>query len=242
MENPIYIGLSRQTALRRQMSMVANNIANMNTNAFKKELMIYKAHTQKTPFTQKMDFVIDRGTATDFQQGGFIKTENVFDIAINGPGFFQIDDGTGTKYTRNGSFTLDEFNRLVTHHGHPVLDVQGNPILIPEGGEGLEVETEGVLRMNDQQIARLGIVEFDDLRLVAKDRDSLFKTDQPANPAENSTVFQGMLEGSNVNAIVEMTSMLEVHRAYEAVKNLLDREDKRQETIIQRLARPMQGF
>src|SRR3546814_1862877 len=76
MENPIYIALSRQTALRRQMSVVANNIANLNTTAFKKELMIYQAYPEKTPFTPKLDFVIDQGTATDHTQGNLKVTHN----------------------------------------------------------------------------------------------------------------------------------------------------------------------
>src|SRR3546814_14707037 len=86
MENPIYIALSRQTALRRQMSVVANNIANLNTTAFKKELMIYQAYPEKTPFTPKLDFVIDQGTATDHTQGNLKVTHNTFDLAIEGPG------------------------------------------------------------------------------------------------------------------------------------------------------------
>ena len=63
MENPIYIALSRQTALRREMSVVANNVANANTTAFKKEVMIYQAFAEKTPFMPRLDFVIDQGTA-----------------------------------------------------------------------------------------------------------------------------------------------------------------------------------
>src|SRR3546814_13084588 len=100
MENPIYIALSRQTALRRQMSVVANNIANLNTTAFKKELMIYQAYPEKTPFTPKIDFVLDQGTATDHTPGNLKVTNTTFDLAIEGPGYFQVADGIGTNYTR----------------------------------------------------------------------------------------------------------------------------------------------
>lgn len=241
MENPIYIALSRQTALRRQMSVVANNIANLNTTGFKKEMMIYQAYTEKVPFTTKLDFVIDQGTATDHSQGNLKVTHNTFDMAIEGPGYFQVDDGTGTKYTRNGTFTLDEQNRLVTQEGYPVLDTQGNPILVPRGDADLDVSPSGELSLADQPIARLGIVEFDSTLPLKKVRNSLFETDQVPTPAADSRVMQGMIETSNVQGIEEMTSMIEVSRAYEAVKSLLDREDKRQETIINRLARPMQG-
>ena len=241
MENPIYIALSRQTALRRQMSVVANNIANLNTTGFKKELMVYQAYAEKTPFTPKMEFVIDQGTATDHSQGSMQVTHNTFDMAIEGPGYFQVDDGTGTKYTRNGTFTLDEQNRLVTQEGHPVLDTLGNPILVPLGGTDLDISPSGELSLADQPIGRLGIVEFDDTLSLRKVRNSLFETDAVPAPATESRVMQGMIETSNVQGIEEMTAMIEVSRAYEAVKSLLDREDKRQETIIHRLARPMQS-
>ena len=241
MENPIYIALSRQTALRRQMSVVANNVANANTTAFKKEVMIYQAYAEKVPFTPRLDFVIDQGTAIEHEQGDLKVTHNTFDLAIEGPGYFQVDDGTGTKYTRNGTFTLDERNRLVTQDGYPVLDTRGNPILIPRGGTDLTVSQDGLVRLVDQEVGQIGVVEFDSTFSLRKTRNSLFETDELPAPAANSRVMQGMIETSNVNAIGEMTSMIDVHRAYEAVKNLLDREDKRQQTIIERLARPVQG-
>lgn len=241
MENPIYIALSRQTALRREMAVVANNVANMNTTGFKREMMVYQAYTEKVPFTNKMDFVIDQGTASDFGQGGLIVTHNTFDLAINGPGYFQVDDGNATRFTRNGTFTLDGNNRLVTQQGYPVLDTQGNPIVIPGGRSDLTVSQDGLVKLGADPVGQLGVYEFDDERALRKAHNSLFETDQQARPAENSKVMQGMIEGSNVSGIKEMTSLIEVQRAYEAVKGMIDREDKRQETIIQRLARPMQS-
>lgn len=243
MDNPIYIALSRQTALRRQMSVVANNVANMNTTGFKRELMVYQAYSEKTPFTTKMDFVIDQGTATDLQQGGLMVTNNTFDLAINGPGYFQVDDGDGARYTRNGTFTLDGSNRLVTQQGFPVLDFQGNPIVIPGGGTDLTISQEGLIRLGDDPVGQVAVYEFDDPRTLKKTHYSLFVADQQVpKRAEGSQVMQGMTEGSNVSGIAEMTQLIEVSRAYEAVKGLIDREDKRQEAMIQKLARPMQGI
>ena len=241
MENPIYIALSRQTALRREMSVVANNVANANTTAFKKEVMIYQAFAEKTPFMPSLDFVIDQGTAIELEQGDLKVTHNTFDLGIDGPGYFQVDDGTGTKYSRNGTFTLDERNRLVTQGGYPVLDTQGNPIVIPRGGTDLTIGQDGNVRLADELVGQIGLVEFDETLSLRKSRDSLFDTEAVPVPATESRIMQGMIETSNVNAIGEMTAMIEIHRAYEAVKSMLDREDKRQESIIQRLARPMQG-
>ena len=241
MENSIYIGLSRQTALRRQMSQVANNIANMNTTGFKRELMIFQAYQDKIPFAQMNDFVIDKGTATDHQPGPMRSTGNTFDLAIEGPGYFQVDDGTGTFYTRNGTFALDEFNQLVTNQGHLVLDAAGEPIYVPRSDEKINIEADGSVRLGEEIYGRIAVVEFDNPVALKKVRDTLFKTEELPRPSERSEVHQGMIEASNVNPVAELTTMIEVSRMYEAVKNLIDKEGDREQQAIQRLARPVQG-
>ncbi|NQW12129.1 MAG: flagellar basal-body rod protein FlgF [Alphaproteobacteria bacterium] len=241
MENSIYIGLSRQTALRREMSVVANNIANMDTTGFKKEMMIYQTYTEQAGFTDKLAFVIDQGTATDYKEGDLKTTGDTFDLAIRGPGYFQVDDGTGTKYTRNGTFTLDENNRLVTQQGFPVLDTQGNPIVVPTGSHDIVVSEDGAINLGEEVVGQLGVVEFDNLLDLKKDRNSLYSSEVAPTPATNSKVAQGVIETSNVNPIVEMTNMINIHRSYDAVKSMIDSESKRQQEATQRLARPMQG-
>jgi flagellar basal-body rod protein FlgF len=240
MENSIYIGLSRQAALRRQMSQVANNIANMNTTGFKRELMIYQAYETKVPFTPVNDFVIDKGTAIDHQPGPMQKTGNTFDLAIDGPGYFQVDDGTDVFYTRNGTFSLDENNQIVTNQGHLVLDAGGDPIFVPRSDEKIVIESDGSVKLGDDVYGRIAVVEFDNPVALKKVRDSLFETEELPRPADNSNVHQGLIEGSNVNPILELTQMIEVSRTYEAVKNLISSENEREKDAIQRLARPMQ--
>ena len=125
MENALYISLSRQTALRRELAVVANNVANVNTASFKRELSIYETYPQKVKGGDTLAFVIDRGTATSYAPGPIQATDSAFDLAIAGPGFFAVDNGKGTHYTRNGSFRLDHENRLVRQPGpryhHAVL-------------------------------------------------------------------------------------------------------------------------
>lgn len=238
MENTIYIGLSRQTALRREMSLVANNIANANTTAFKRELGVYVTYPDKTQDNTRLDFVIDHGTAVSFEPGALQPTENQFDFAINGPGFFAVDDGTGPKYTRNGSFSLNADNQLVTRDGFAVLDDNNNPIVLPLDGRRMEFAADGTINAGNEVVGRLQIVEFDSLHLMQKNGSSMFETTEQPKPAENSALLQGQLEGSNVTAVKELTRMIEVQRSYEAVKTMLDREAERQKTATQRLGRP----
>ncbi len=241
MENSIYIGLSRQTALRREMSVVANNIANVDTTGFKREMMIYQSYPEKAPFDRtETQFVIDRATATDYAQGPLKVTGKTLDLAIDGPGYFTVDDGTGTFYTRNGTLSLNDQNQLTTNQGHLVLDPAGNPIFIPRSDDAIVVTGDGSVALGDEVYGRIAVVEFDKVAALKKERDSLFATDAQPFPAENSQVAQGQLEGSNVNAIVEMTEMMTIHRTYDAIKNLIDSEGQRAERATQRLARPMQ--
>jgi len=241
MENPIYIALSRQAQLRREMSIIANNIANSDTTAFKREMNINEAYDERMRYGEKLAFVIDIGTAMDLQEGNFDLTGNNLDFGIRGPGYFMVDDGTSVKYTRNGSFTFDSENRLVTKAGYLVLDEDENPIIVPPGIGAPVVAEDGSININGEEFGRLGVVEFEDERALEKSRDSLFVTDQQPLDPDNSRVVQGALEDSNVNPILELTNMIEVHRAYDSVKNFLDKEGERQRDAARRLARPLQG-
>jgi flagellar basal-body rod protein FlgF len=241
MENPIYIGLSRQAQLRREMGVVANNIANMDTTAFKRQININQAYNERIRYGEKLAFVIDIGTAMDLQEGGFKVTGNSTDLGLRGQGFFQIDDGTSVKYSRNGSFAMDDQNRLVTKQGHLVLDDNARPIVLPGAGTSLTIANDGLITYDDVEVGRLGVVEFDNPDQLKASRDSLFISDEPARPAENTRILQGSLESSNVNPIVEMTEMIEIHRTYDSVKRLMDKENERQTQVAQRLARPLQS-
>lgn len=237
MENTIYIGLSRQTALRREMALVANNIANINTTAFKRELGIYATAQTDNAFANKLDFVIDHGTAVSFEPGALANTGNDLDIAISGPGFFGVDDGSGVKYTRNGALSLSAENQLITREGHAVVDEDDQPIVIPLEGGKIEIGRDGSVSAGAEIIAKIKVAEFKFLHLMQKNGDSLFETtEQPLDP-ENSTILQGSLERGNVTPVKELVRMIDIQRSYDAVKSFLDREAERQQTAVRRLGR-----
>ena len=237
MENSIYIGLSRQTALRRELALVANNIANVNTTAFKRELGIYATSQTDNAFVNKLDFVIDRGTAVSFEPGAVASTGNDLDIAISGPGFFGVDDGSGVKYTRNGALSLSPDNQLITREGHAVVDEDGAPIVIPLEGGKIEIGRDGSVSAGAEIIAKVLVAEFKSLHLMQKNGDSLFETTEAPLPPDNSTILQGNLERSNVTPVKELVRMIDIQRSYDAVKGFLDREAERQQTAVRRLGR-----
>ena len=112
MDNALYVGLSRQVVLRRQMDIIANNIANADTNGFKVESLMTKEVPGPPAFTAQgpapVKFVGADGVARDFGQGALRRTDAPLDVAIEGPGFFKVTAKGGERYTRDGHFRTDD--------------------------------------------------------------------------------------------------------------------------------------
>ncbi len=145
MEQAISIALSRQMTLRRAMDIVANNVANVNTSAYKSESPLFseflmpvaEADDRHGPNKiSDLSYVIDTGTHRDMSDGNITPTGNPFDVAISGEGFFAVQTPAGERYTRAGHFTVDNLGVLVTPQGNPVLSAAGAPITLnPDDGE-----------------------------------------------------------------------------------------------------------
>ena len=128
MNNALYVGLSRQETLQRALDIVANNIANAVTAGFKLEQLLVQTEPgspPSTPDARPVNYVLDHGVTRDFTQGSMDQTGNPYDVAVEGLGFFQIQTAGGMRYTRDGRFTVDNKNQLVTKAGDPVMDAGG---------------------------------------------------------------------------------------------------------------------
>ncbi len=233
MENTSYVALSRQTALWRQLEVVANNMANANTPAFKGEQVQFEDYVVKTkspnsPFGQKVSFVHDFGTIRDTREGPLTKTDAPLDVAVHGDGYFTIDTPAGQRFTREGHFRLDENGMVVTASGYPVLQGNDTPIVLAPNESQISVATDGTISTENGNIGKFKVVTFDNDQLVKKSGDGTYQTNQTANPVEQPYVSQGMLEESNVQPIAEMTNMLSILRSYEGVQNIIQSEQDRQ--------------
>lgn len=231
METTSYIALSRQAALRREMDMVANNMANLETPAYRRESMMfaeYLADTQDGD-TGELSFVQDIASVRDLKEGPMTRTEDPLDLALQGSGYFAVETEDGPRYTRNGSFQLNEDGEIVNSAGNPVLDVNGNPIALPETAGLVEVARDGTVSTEDGEIAQLRLVRFEDEQALQKRANGLYEAgdDQQVLPAEDVEVMQGMLEGSNVQGVLEMTRMIELVRAYQSAGKVGEDEHQR---------------
>lgn len=247
METTAYIALSRQGALRREMSAIANNLANMNTTAFKAERLMFVDHLTRSKSSdfiadQRLSFVRDVASFRNTEEGPIEQTSNPLDIAIHGEGFFVIQAGDGTEqYTRNGSFRLDAGGQMVTQDGQPVLTDAGAPIFFAPEDTNIEVASDGSVSTQNGQIGKLNIVTFDNPQDMQRLANGLYTTDQPAVPADTAEVAQGALERSNIQGILEMTRMIEVNRSYSSAQKLIDKEDERIRKAITELAKASQN-
>lgn len=242
MDNTSYIGLSRQSALWRQLDIVANNIANANTPSFKGQQAMFVEHIVKSqnnerPFDDKLSFVNDLGVYRDTRDGPMTSTGNPLDIAVNGNGYFVVDTDTGPMYTRGGHLRLNEGGQLVTDDGLPVLSTNDQPFFFAPNETQINVARDGTVTTENGQIGKLRVVKFEDEQLVRAVAGGLHSTDQRPEEVTRPDVLQGMIEESNVKPVVEMTKMIALQRAYEGVGKLIEQESERKHKMIDALTR-----
>ena len=243
MENATYIGLSRQMTLRRELDIVANNIANADTTGFKVEQLLVGeeigARARNDNVRPGVSFVLDNGVGRNFGQGPLRQTSRPLDFAIEGEGtFFKLKDGSGEAYTRDGAFTLDPEGRLTTQGGVPVLGDGGEIMLNPALGE-IAVAADGTISQNGRPAGKLSVVRFDALGAIEKSGDGLYRnaSNAVAVDATDAQIRQGMLEGSNVNSILEITNLIEVSRAYETITRMIEQTTELSKRAVERLGR-----
>lgn len=221
-------------ALYQQMrlSVLANNLSNINTVGFKKDNIVYQPDANadaidpnNLPATisyesEEFAGIVPASTYIDFTQGQLISTGNKLDVGLNGDGFFCIETLNGEQYTRKGNFTINEQNELCTQEGHPVLG-EGGKIVIQS--QDLQIDETGNIFVDGNTIDTLKILNFPQASLM-KQGNGLFK---PMNqsitgePVENMTVQQGYIERSNVNAVKMMTEMIDTLRGFESYQKAM---------------------
>ena len=249
MENTLLVGLSRQTLLERQLDVVANNIANVNTTGYKADSSLFEefltsgAHEDNfVGADRRVSYVQDRATYRDFSQGAADQTKNPLDLAIDGSGFLVVQTPAGERYTRDGGLQLNNQGQLVTVAGNPVLGTSG-PIVFQPTDHDINVAPDGTITVVtgnstvDSVRGKLRLVSFADAQKLLKEGANLYSAGEgAAQPDAKSVVHQGFIEKSNVSAVSEMSRMIEVTRAYTQISTLLQQQSDLHKTAIQQLA------
>lgn len=241
MDNAFMVGLSAQQVLRQRIDATANNLANMTTAGFKAERLVMRELNQEpaaaTNTPNDIAFVDAWMLQRDFGAGPIERTGNPLDVAIDGEGFFRVQTAAGEAFTRDGRFSLNDQGQLITRDGDLVQGDGGPITLDPELGE-VTIRPDGAILQGATEAGKLSVVAFDTPEALEKVGGNLWRaTGEAPRPPENMRIAPGSVEGSNVNAVVELTQMIEISRAYESISRMITQSDQLRSTSIEKLAR-----
>lgn len=236
MKNAVFIGLSQQVALKRRLDMTANNLANIQTTAFKAEHPLFEEFLIKPVNSKAVSFVQDYGSYRDLREGEFTHTGRPLDLAISGEGYFSIETDRGIRYTRNGSFRLDPDGYIVNTANQPLLDEDNRKILVDVQFQELNIAPDGTITTAPGQTQKITLVSFSNPQVLKQVGNGLYDAgSHRPQVATNVRILERTLEKSNVNPILEMTSMIEVMRAYQTAQQLLNSEHDLQLKVIEEM-------
>lgn len=237
-----YTGMINQ---EHRMDVITNNLANANTNGYKKEgatsqsfddVLAYKIkdvtegyHLAKRIGVNNPGVKIGEGY-TDFSQGPLKTTGNTFDMALTDKGFFAISytnkaGETSVKYTRDGNFTLTADGHLVTQDGDAVLGTDKKPIQIDNHADTV-IDTSGNIIQNGQIVATIQVTDFEDYNYLEHYGENYFQPIEGAVETEApAQIYAGYLESSNISVVTEMVNMITIQRAYESNQKVITTYD-----------------
>jgi flagellar basal body rod protein FlgG len=237
MENALLVGLSRQMALSRELDIVANNIANIDTTGYKADNAAFSqfltSGARDNEFSgndRRISFVQDRASWLDLSPGAVQHTGNPLDVAIDGKGYLVVQiSGSG---------------QLVTSEGDQVIGNSG-PITFQLTDHDVTISLSGIITVRegagtaDSPRGQLQIASFDRPQLLQKDGGSTFMAPNGVNPnpaPQGTRVVQGALERSNVRAIVEMARMIQITRSYSDIANIIQQQGDLRRNSLQQLS------
>ena len=250
----LYLSAHGAAGNQRALEVVANNMANAGTAGFKRDLALaghYRPHEGNRPAPPSLadlagasPFDLQSGlnrstggaglaaTAIDLAQGPLAETGGDLDVALAGPGFFQIETPDGPALTRDGRFARGPDGTLVTADGgRPVLGVGGGPIALPPDASSVGIAQDGTVSAGfpggvNATLGRLAVLLPTDPRTLVKQGDGRLTAaaTRPAAPGETS-LRQGYVEGSGVDSVKETMSLIAASRAFETNVNLVKLQD-----------------
>ncbi len=258
----IYTAVSGAIAQSARLDTISNNIANSNTNSFKKDRQVFNEYitsNEKLPDVIKVPrvpaaiesfydmqggdkaYVNKAGSYTDFTQGQLQPTGNHLDVALEGKGFFEVLTPQGTRLTRQGAFKVDSLGRLVTKQGYPVLSsglgqAAAQRTIQVDSTRNITVGYSGDIFVNGEQAGTLSTVDVKNADSLQKVGQNFYKIKpnygEQLVAAENIKTRQGFVEKSNVNIVSEMTNMITATRIFESTMQAIKAFDSMNSKLV----------
>ena len=261
MHESIYIAASAGIKQARKMEVIANNLANANNTGFKKDALVFKE--MMTPFSpdsgldeskkillspdksnKNVSYVGITDSYTDFTPGVLKQTGGTLDLALDGEGFFKVDTPDGPRYTRNGNFRLNTANQLVNVKGNQVLDQDDKPVIIDASGADISIDGQGNISAGtglvNIPLGNIKMVRFENEKSLEKMGDGLYSNIESTEKeleVENTKIFQGYLENSNVTTVEEMAEMVGTLRLFETYQKMIQSIDSMDDQSVNTIGR-----
>ena len=241
MENTTYVALSRLDAQQRAMDVIANNIANANTDGYKAQRVLFSDYLSRQhgvdapPGGTTLDYTQDRATYLDQKDGSLSQTGNPLDLALTGPGFFTVSTAAGPRLTRSGRFGMLADGRIADASGNLLLDTAGKPIQLSPSDTNIQIKGDGTISTQNGPVGRLGVVTADDINQLVPEGGKLYRTTGGTTPSVQPKVTQGVVESSNVQPINELTRMMQTEKEFQIVSQFIESEGQRQQSAIDKL-------
>ena len=201
----------------KRLAVISNNLANANTSGYKSVQVSFEVPKSMMSENQSENPTLpSMSSYANLSSAGLLETQAKLDVAIEGIGFFVIGVPEGTRYTRDGRFTIDAEKRLVTSSGHPVMGIDGEIIL---DEQDITIEPDGSIYTGWKPTGHIKIVDFETKEFLQPVGMSLFEftgKDNGVIPAEEYSLRQGFYEASNVDIMGEMVNLIDVLRGFEA--------------------------
>ena len=210
------------------LDMLANNIANASAPGFKADRGFYSVYmsseaAESPDGTSPATMPVIQRQWTDFAQGVLTPTNNSLDLALSGKGFFMAGSASGPIFTRNGSFRVSSQGQLETSDGYAVLDKNRKPIIL-DPARPVDIAPDGVVNQDGQELAQINVVDFKDPGALVKRGNNYFSVDLSTispDPAPQTEVVQGQLEGANAQPAEAAVRLVNIMRQFESLQKAL---------------------
>ena len=238
MTTSLFVALSGQVARERRLETIAENVANMNSAGYRATGISFEALATPT----SLGGVVYAGSGRDFisqRAGAMSKTDNPFDVAVKGDGWFGIRTTSGVAYTRDGRLRISAGGTLETINGDSILDAGGAELSADPNGGAITIAADGMISQGARQLGAIGLFEFGPEARLSRAVNNAVRSDTPAQAILDFTrngVAQGYVESSNVDPVLEMTKLIALNREFDDINGMISLTESSLSVAIKTLA------
>jgi flagellar basal-body rod protein FlgF len=237
MQSNFNVAFSAQVSLQKRLETIANNVANAATAGFRAEEVKFDtvlSYASPTPVA----YASAGQNYLSRTSGELMRTDNLFDVAVQGDAWLAVQTPAGTVYTRDGRLQMTPTGEVQTLNGYALLDAGGSPIQLDPNGGPPRIARDGAVTQANRAVGAIGLFKIDDKANLKRFDNSGVIPDRPAVPVVEFNkvgVQQGFIEGANVNPVLEMSKLIMISRAFDAVSSSLKDAESTMEDAIKTL-------